>query len=194
MPFDFDENHHRSKKDQYLHVANVGGRIKKKLIFCKKNVKKIIRTAYLTLSQQFLQIQFWVRNVLVWHVVHRTGYKIKDDRNFLGTFIMSFYVLVTHIFKYYCMYYSVRFAENTINQLFIFYFTNRNYYFVLKLQYTIHLLWYNNWHYNFMCLSVKLNGNVTWNFEFFPFKLINSWLFMSELPIIHIINAPYSRK
>ncbi len=36
-----------------------------------------------------------------------TGYKIKDDRKFLGTFIMSFYALVTHIFKYYCMYYSV---------------------------------------------------------------------------------------
>ena len=30
-----------------------------------------------------------------------TGYKIKDDRKFLGTFIMSFNALVTHLFRYY---------------------------------------------------------------------------------------------
>ncbi len=32
--------------------------------------------------------------------LYGTGYKIKDDRNFLGTFIMSFNALVTHIFRY----------------------------------------------------------------------------------------------
>ncbi len=53
-----------------------------------------------------------------------TGYKIKDDRKFLGTFIMSFNALVTHIFKYYYMYYSIRLTENTMNRLFIIYFTS----------------------------------------------------------------------
>ncbi len=33
-------------------------------------------------------------------VLHRTGYKIKDDRKFLGTFIMSYNAFVTHIFRY----------------------------------------------------------------------------------------------
>ena len=56
--------------------------------------------------------------------VNITGYKIKDDRKFLGTFIMSFNALVTHIFKYYYMYYSVRLTENTINPSFIIYFTS----------------------------------------------------------------------
>ena len=46
-----------------------------------------------------------------------TGYKIKNDRKFLGIFIMSFNALVTHIFKYYYMYYSVRLTENAINPL-----------------------------------------------------------------------------
>ncbi len=54
----------------------------------------------------------------------KTGYKIKDDRKFLGTFIMSFNALVTHIFKYHYMYYSVQLTENAINPLFIIYFTS----------------------------------------------------------------------
>ncbi len=56
-----------------------------------------------------------------------TGYKIKDDRKFLGTFIMSFNALVTYILKSYHMYYSVQLTENAINPLFIIYFTSGNY-------------------------------------------------------------------
>ena len=42
-------------------------------------------------------VSIWIEFVL-------TGYKIKDDRKFfLGTFIMSFNALVTHIFKNYYM-------------------------------------------------------------------------------------------
>ena len=55
-----------------------------------------------------------------------TGYKIKDDSIFLGTFLMSCNALLTHISRYYCIYYSVRLTENTINPLFIIYFTSRD--------------------------------------------------------------------
>ena len=71
-------------------------------------------------------------------VKHITGYKIKHDRKFLGTFIMSFIAFVTHIFKYHYMYYSVRLTENTISPLFISYFTSWNDNFLHGLHYTIH--------------------------------------------------------
>ena len=72
-----------------------------------------------------------------------TGYKIKDDRKFLGTFIMSFYALVTHIYKYNYMYYSVRLTEYAINSSFVIYFTSRKGDSFNNLHYTLHQLWNN---------------------------------------------------
>ena len=77
--------------------------------------------------------------------VHVTGYKIKDDRKFLGTFIMSFNGLVTHLFRYYYMYYSVRLTKNTINPSFIIYFTGRKGDSFNNLHYTLHLSWKNQY-------------------------------------------------
>ncbi len=74
-----------------------------------------------------------------------TGYKIKDDRIFLGTFIMSFNGLVTHLFRYYYMYYSVRLRENTINPSFIIYFARRKGDSFNNLHYTLHLSWKNQY-------------------------------------------------
>ena len=68
-----------------------------------------------------------------------TGYKIKDDCTVLGTFIMSFNALVTHILRYYYMYYSVRLAENTIGPLFIIYFTSTKGDSFNNLHYNFHL-------------------------------------------------------
>ncbi len=72
-----------------------------------------------------------------------TGYKIKDDGKFLGTFIMSFNALVTYLFGYYYMYYSVRLTGNTINPSFIIYFTSRKVGSFNNLHYTLHLSWNN---------------------------------------------------
>ena len=67
---------------------------------------------------------FCTRNKEARYNVGITGYKIKDDRKFLGIFIMSFNALGTYIFKYYHLYYSVQLTENAINPLFIIYFTS----------------------------------------------------------------------
>ncbi len=69
--------------------------------------------------------------------------KIEDDRTFLGTFIMSFNGLLTHLFRYYYMYYSVRLTENAINPSFIIYITSRKGDSFNNLHYTLHLLWNN---------------------------------------------------
>ena len=77
--------------------------------------------------------------------LHKTGYKIKDDRKFLGTSIMSSNALVTRLFRYYDMYYSVRLTENTVNSSFIIYITSRNGDSFNNLHYTLHLSWKNQY-------------------------------------------------
>ena len=86
-----------------------------------------------------------------------TGYKIKDDSILLGTFIMFFNALLTHISGYYYMYYSVRSTENAINPIFIIYFTGRNGDSFNKSHYSLHSVCYNQWHYHFLnIMSRKL--------------------------------------
>ncbi len=150
------------KTQLYLHNLYINSMLKYMNTLAKSGHRKILAWCRVG-REKFLPHDEWAaKKILVkshWNPVppqvinndrslnlfHLTGYKIKDDRKFLGTFIMSFYALVTHLFRYYYMYYFVRWTENTINSSFIIYFTSRNGDSFNNLHYTLHLSWKNHY-------------------------------------------------